>query len=307
MPGSAYAPATAAGTAAAPAPATRHGLGQRLRTGLTRSRAATVPLPAPRTAPGQPLDQAAAALITRDLIASGAGEALARRLIADAAAHGSPFARHQTLRNAARTQLAQRIIQPPTLPSAGAAIAFVGGGGSGKTSCVASLASAYARASTLPVSAIALAGDDGGRRLTDLLRADQVRVTALQSWQAQQAVQDGRRAGLVVIDTVAVSPGDDGAMRALAADLVPLALDAIYVALPATLSQVAARGALAHFAALAPAALVITHADETDQIGTVVELAVLNRIPLAYIHAGTDTRTAMSAVDPDVIAARMLP
>jgi signal recognition particle GTPase len=137
---------------------------------------------------GQSIDQAAAALITRDLIASGAGEALARRLIADAAAHGTPLARHQSLRNAVRAQLAHRIIQPPTLPSAGAAIAFVGSGGTGKTSCVASLASAYARASTLPVSAIALAPDDGGRKLTDLLRADQVRVTALQSWQAQQNV-----------------------------------------------------------------------------------------------------------------------
>ena len=254
-----------------PSQANRQGLGRRLRTGLSRGRPATAPPPAPRFAPGQPLDDAAAALITRELVASGAGEALARRLIADAAAHGSPFARHQSLRNAARAQLAQRIIQPPALQSAGAAIAFVGGGGSGKTSCVASLASAYARASTLPVSAIALAPDDGGRRLSDLLRADQVRVTALQSRQAQQSVQDGRRAGLVVIDTVAVSPGDDGAMRALAGELVPLALDAVYVALPATLSPSAARGALAHFAALGPTALVITHADETDQIGTIVE------------------------------------
>jgi flagellar biosynthesis GTPase FlhF len=258
-------------------------------------------------APGPPLDTGAAATITRDLTAHGLSGAMASALIAEAAAHGSALAAEHNLRAGARAQLVRRLGQPPPLPVTGAAVAFVGAGGAGKTSCAAALASAYASASTLTVSALSLNAPDGGRALTELLRGTRIEIHAVGTQHAARAVAARRAGGLVILDTVAISPGDGAAMRALGAELEPLALDAIYLALPATLGAHAARGVLASFTALHPTAVAITHADETDQIGVAVEIAAANRIPLVYVHAGTDPRTAISALDTHAIVAQLLP
>ncbi|MGO9791320.1 MAG: hypothetical protein ACLP8S_18025 [Solirubrobacteraceae bacterium] len=278
----------------------------RLRDAITR-RLNPGTITAPSTAAGFALDTAAAATITRDLTARGVSGAMASALIAEAAAHGRALAEGHSLRAAARAQLVRRIVQPPPLPATGAAIAFAGAGGAGKTSCAAALASAYASASTLTVSALSLHAPDGGRALAELLRATRVGVHAVDGAQAARAVTERRHGGLVILDTVAVRPGDLSAMRALGAELEPLALDAIYIALPATLGPQAARGVLGSFAALTPTAVAITHADETDQLGVAVEIAAANRIPLVYVHAGTDPRTALGAVDALAIATRLLP
>ena len=95
--------------------------------------------------------------------------------------------------------------------------------------------------------------------------------------------------------------------KALGLTLEPLELDATYVALPATLGPQAARRALASFGTLKPAAVAITHADETDQLAVAIEIAVSHRIPLAYFHSGTDHRSALSAVDPPALAQQLLP
>ena len=88
-------------------------------------------------------------------------------LIGAAAAHGTALA--DGLRDAAEAELARRIVPAPALPPGGAAIAFVGAGGSGKTLCSAALATAYRRASTLSVTVIALDSPDGGRELRERL------------------------------------------------------------------------------------------------------------------------------------------
>ncbi len=258
-------------------------------------------------APGIQVDKEAALAVARDLTARGASDELASVLVSEAAAHGSVFADGHGLRAGARAQLARRITAPAPLPATGAAVAFVGAGGSGKTSCAAALASAYARTSTLAVSALALRCPDGGRMLAELLRGDRAEVQSIAPPQAARALQDRRPGGLVILDTAAVNPSDSGAVGALSADLEPLALDAIYVTLPATLGPQAARSVVASFRQLGPIAITITHADETDQIGVAVELVAINLIPLAYVHAGTDPTTALNALDPRAIAARLLP
>jgi flagellar biosynthesis GTPase FlhF len=53
--------------------------------------------------------------------------------------------------------------------------------------------------------------------------------------------------------------------------------------------------------------MAITHADETDQLGVAIEIAVSHRIPLAYLHAGTDPARAISAADPATVADHLLP
>jgi flagellar biosynthesis GTPase FlhF len=169
------------------------------------------------------------------------------------------------------------------------------------------MASAYRRGSTLTVMVLALDNPDGARELRKLLAEDGVPVVSLSSDRAQQAIEVGRQRGLVIVDTAAATPTDPSAVDALRAKLEPLGLDATYVTLPATLGPSAARRVLASFGSLSPAALTITHADETDQLAVVVEIAISHRIPLAYFHSGTDHTNALSAVDPPAIAHELLP
>jgi flagellar biosynthesis GTPase FlhF len=111
----------------------------------------------------------------------------------------------------------------------------------------------------------------------------------------------------VIVDTPAVTPTDPDAVAALGRTLDALGLDAVYVALPATLGPQPARRALASFGSLRPSAVAITHADETDQLAVSIEIAISHRIPLAYLHAGTDHKSALSPVDPAAIAHHLLP
>ena len=210
-----------------------------------------------------------------------------------------------SLRAAAEAEVARRIVAPPALPVTGAAIAFIGAGGAGKTRCTAALASAYSRASTLGVTVIALDNPDGARELKRLLSGDGVPVLSLSGERASRAIATARQGGFVIVDTPTATPTDPVQVDALAARLAPLELDATYVALPATLGPQAARRALASFGRLRPSAVTITHADETDQLAVIVEIAIAHRIPLAYVHAGADHQSALTAVDASALAQQL--
>jgi flagellar biosynthesis GTPase FlhF len=258
----------------------------------------------PKPSPPRPIDAAAAAEITLELSARGASPAWIAQLISSAAAHGGPLT--DGLRAAAEAEIARRIVPAPGLPVTGAAVAFIGAGGAGKTRCTAALASAYSRASTLGVTVIAIDSPSGGRELKRLLSGDGVPVLSLRGERAQRAVDAAREGGFVIVDTPATTPTDPAAIEALAANLAPLNLDAIYVTLPATLGSQAARRALASFGRLDPSAVAITHADETDQLAVVVEIAITHRIPLVYFHSGTDHHSALSAVEASALAQQLL-
>jgi flagellar biosynthesis GTPase FlhF len=124
--------------------------------------------------------------------------------------------------------------------------------------------------------------------------------------QAQRAVRSARDTGFVIVDTPTATPTDPAAIESLAVSLAALELDGIYVTLPATLGPQAARRALASFGQLNPSAVAITHADETDQLAVVVEIAISHRIPLGYLHSGTDHLSAMSAVEAAELAQQLL-
>jgi flagellar biosynthesis GTPase FlhF len=291
-----------------PAIRPRHRARQRqdalLRSALVRLVEALRPSGPSKPAAAQPLDSAAADRVASDLFTRGASQTWTSELITAAGAHGRPLA--PDLLSAAEAEMARSIVRAPALPARGAAIAFVGAGGSGKTRCTAALASAYRRASTLTVTVLTLDNKDGAGELRRLLREDGVPVLSLRGEKAQRAVQEARDGGLVIVDTCAVTPTDPQAVRALAAKLEPLGLDAVYITLPATLSPQAARRALASFGELQPAAVAITHADETDQLAVAVEIAVAHPIPLAYFHYGTDHRNALMVADPAAVARQFL-
>src|SRR5579884_2553773 len=153
------APSSSAATTPAPAPAARRPTPTPYPTGVrgkvrvrpktARPAAATAAAPAAATrrrtgtpGPGAQLDPVAAGAVARELIARGISEAWAHELIVSASAHLTPFAQHGSLRDAVRAGMAAGIAAPPLLPSSGAAVAFVGAGGAGKSRCAAAMAAA---------------------------------------------------------------------------------------------------------------------------------------------------------------------
>ncbi len=248
------------------------------------------------------------ASVARELIERGVTAAEAERLAMEAAAHGIPLARASALRDAVREMLARQLTGPASLPASGAAVAFVGAGGAGKTRCAAALASAYRRASTLSVIALSLGDADDGHTIETLLKPEGVPVrTAVQVRSVRRLVSDGRAGGVVIVDTPAIGPGDRGAVLTLAEQLEPLRLDGVFVAVPATIGPQAARQLLSALGPLHPTGIAVTHLDETDQLGVAVELACATGTPIAYVHEGLDLRRALSAPDPLQLAARLLP
>lgn len=248
----------------------------------------------------------AAEAVARELTGHGISEAWARELIASAATHLSPFVPGASLRDAVRAALAAGVTAAPLLPSAGAAVAFVGAGGAGKTRCAAALASAYARASTLPVTVVSLTDEARGSDIAAILSGSGVPVHAAHGEAAAETIARSRRGGLVVVDTGATSPVDERGVALLAAQLSDLQLDAVYLTVPATLSMSAGRALVDGLAPLGPTAVVITHADETDELGIPTELAHLSGLPIAFIHDGL-LPAALAVADPARVVAGVLP
>ena len=276
------------------APPRRSLFGRRRRGALTT----------PRRSAGGP----EAAAVAERLAARGLAPAATEELLRDATAHVLPFTPGADVAAAARTALARRIPIPAPPRIGGRVVAFVGAGGSGKTRCCAGLAAAYAQGSAIPVACLTLAPADGGAELTALLKPHGVRVEALaQPERAAKRLAELRGEAIVVLDTPAVSPGDAAAVEALRGQLAPLELDEVNLAVPATLGAAVAQELLERLAPLRPTGIAMTHADATEHVGAVVELACATRLPLAYVNSGLALPGALAPADPVAIAERLLP
>ena len=224
------------------------------------------------------------------LTASGLSHDLAADLVDQAVNHLMPFAPTDDVKPVVARALAQRIPVRPVGGRNGHVIGFVGPGGSGKTRCVAQLAAAYARGSSLPVACVALRADDGGAELGRLLAPIGVPMHALDDpREAAERVAELRSSMLVVLDTPGVSPRASAPVRELAGDLRRLEPDEVHLTLPATYGLQAARELLTGMAPLRPDALALTHADETGHLGTAIELAIQTATPLSFVSRGAGT------------------
>lgn len=259
------------------------------------------------TTPRRLVDAPAAAQVTGSLAAHGLAPAAAEELLVDATAHVLPFTPGADVRTAVRSALARRIPLPAPPRLGGRVVAFVGAGGGGKTRCTAGLAAAYAQGSSVPVACLTLAPADGGAELTALLKPHGVKVEAVATPEAAAKRLAALRAeALVVLDTPAVSPGDPEAVAQMAAELAPLQLDEIQLVVPATLSATVAEELVERLAPLQPTGIAMTHADATDHIGAVVDLACATRLPLAYVNSGLELPGALAPADPAQLAERLL-
>jgi flagellar biosynthesis GTPase FlhF len=273
-----------------------------------RPPAAAPGAPAPETpaaAPGGRPRPAAADGHERTLVERGLSPQLAASVVGEAVSHLAPFAAGARggLKKQVRTTLARRIPVLTGFGGSGRTIALVGAAGAGKTRAVAGLAAAYAAGSDLPVVVLSLRPPDVGAELRELLDPHGVQVKPVEDGAAARA-HIGARAGsaMVLLDTPAVSPRDAKAIASLAADLQAAGVTETHLVVPATVAAPVARDALEAFAPLDVRALLITHADETDHLGPLVDLAVTTGRPLSYV-AGEDVLPA----DPAALAARLLP
>ena len=249
--------------------------------------------------------------VEKGLARYGIGEALAGELIDTAMAHVLPLAPRAGLAAAVRTTLAQRIPVAAPLGVDGASIVLVGAGGAGKTTCCAALLSAYRSGSTLPASFATLIHeeDTGGRAEWRLLMSPQLlKPTPVEAARAVRALRRARSGGLAVLDTPRVSPADRRSIRAMGRLLSQLDPDRVLLALPATLGRAAAAQLLGALGPLKADALVVTHADETDQIGVAIEAAC--RFGLAPEYMLSHARGGgwqLRRLDPASLAAMVLP
>ena len=243
---------------------------------------------------------ASAGVAEQRLIAAGLTPALAADVVGEAVAHALPFSAPRNLKRLVRTALARRL---PVLHSLGPGprtLAFVGGGGAGKSSAVMHLALAYADAGA-DVAVIALRGDGSLAS-----RLEPMGVAVIQADDAAQARKRlGQRTPLItLIDTPAAGPSHPAAhLKLLAADLRALAVAEVHLALPATLSAAAAGEVAAALAPLGPTHVALTHTDETARPGAPLELALAAGRPLSYVCA----REGAEPADPATLAQQLLP
>jgi flagellar biosynthesis GTPase FlhF len=247
-----------------------------------------------------PAPSRAATTATRALVTAGLSESLAADVVAEATAHGLPFAQPRAFKSLVRTALARRMPVLSDLGGGPRRLAFVGAGGAGKTAAIAHLAAAYANADA-EVIVVALRSADTG--LAAKLEPLGVSVIAAAAAPTAARRLAGRTPGLLLVDTPAAGPGDRAAVAALAIELRALEVEEVHLALPATISAPAADELSAALAPLGVTHVALTHADQTARPGAPVELAISARRALSYVTA----RESIEPADPAALAKRLLP
>jgi hypothetical protein len=260
----------------------------------------------PAAAPVSGLPPAALVAAER-LVARGLRASLAEAIAHEAIAGLAPLLPGADPKELVTDALARRIPMHP-LRSGPGVIGFVGPGGAGKTRCVARLAAAHARHGTLSVSVIALRSPDGGAELRRLLAPYGVALHAVESGAEGAArVASLRGEGLVIVDTPGVSPRSTGELRSLGTELDALAPDELHLAVPATIGPAAAQELVGGVRELGVGALVLTHTDETEMIGTVIGLAIDSGLPLSYLARGQAVEAGLRPASATELARDLVP
>jgi flagellar biosynthesis GTPase FlhF len=259
------------------------------------------------TVPGVPAALPPAALAAADrLVARGLRPGLAEAVAEEAMIGLAPLVHGADPKDLVTDALARRIPMHPLRRGPGV-VGFVGPGGAGKTRCVARLAAAHARHGLLPVTVVALRSPDGGAELRRLLAPYGVALHAVESGAEGSARIAGLRGeGLVIVDTPGVSPRSSGELRALGFELTSLAPDELHLAVPATIGPDAARELVAGVRELGVGALVVTHTDETEILGTVIGLAIDSGLPLSYLARGQAVEAGLRPASAAELAADLV-
>jgi flagellar biosynthesis GTPase FlhF len=273
--------------------------------------AAAVPEPAPLPVTPSPAPVAglppAALVASERLVARGLRQGLAEAIAEEAIAALAPLMPGADPKDLVIDALARRIPMHPLRRGPGV-VGFVGPGGAGKTRCVARLAAAHARHGLLPVTVVALRSPDGGAELRRLLAPYGVALHAIESGAEGAArIAELRGTGLVIVDTPGVSPRSTGELRALGFELDSLAPDELHLAVPATISPASAEELVGGVRELGVGALVLTHTDETEMLGTVIGLSIDSGLPLSFLARGQAVEAGLKPASASELARDLVP
>jgi flagellar biosynthesis GTPase FlhF len=261
---------------------------------------------APAPAPVHGLPPAAIVAAER-LVARGLRQGLAEAIADEAIAGLAPLLPAADPKDLVTDALARRIPMHPLRRGPGV-VGFVGPGGAGKTRCVARLAAAHARHGVLAVTVVALRSPDGGAELRRLLAPYGVALHAIESGaEGAGLLAELRSTGLVIVDTPGVSPRSTGELRALGIELDSLAPDELHLAVPATIGPAAAQELVSGVRELGVGALVLTHTDETEMLGTVVGLAIDSGLPLSFLARGQAVEAGLKPASATELARDLVP
>ena len=255
------------------------------------------PLADARPAPRH--DEAHAERTRRRLIDAGLSSELAADLVGEAIDHLMPFATGRSLERHVAGALARRI---PVLSDIGPGprvLAFVGAGGSGKTSAAANLAVAYASTGRR-VAAIALGDAAAARDLAGRLEPLGIFVHVAGTGAQARDLIARIRPDFAVVD--ASESADPAELAAVTSDLRELRAHEVHLALPATVSASAAGEAHARQRTMGLTHLCLTHADATASPGAPIGLAVDRNLPVSYLC----TRATIEPADGAELASRLL-
>lgn len=272
---------------------------------------APAPAPEPAAVPAPAFAPAAlppAALVAAErLVARGLRPGLADAIAEEAMGGLAPLLPEADPKDLVVDALARRIPTAPLRRGPGV-VGFVGPGGAGKTRCVARLAAAQARHGLVPVSVIALRSPDGGAELRRLLAPYGVDLHAVESGaEGAGRVAALRADHLVIVDTPGVSPRSTGELHALGTELDALAPDELHLAVPATIGPAAAQELVGGVRELGVGALVLTHTDETEMLGTGIGLAIDSGLPLSYLARGQAVEAGLKPASSSELARDLVP
>jgi len=234
------------------------------------------------------------------LAQSGLPADMAADLVGEAIDHFLPFAPARPLEAHVRTVLARRLSVLADLGPGARTMAFVGAGGSGKTSTAANLAVAYASAGSR-VLCIALGDETDGRGLARRLKPLGIPVRVVGTGEAAGELIARERPDLTVIDVC--DSADPAGLEALQSDLRAIDPDEVHLAVPATLSAAAAREEHSRQRILGVSHLCLTHADSTAHPGAPLALALDRDLPVSFLC----TRASIAPADAEALADRLLP
>jgi flagellar biosynthesis GTPase FlhF len=181
----------------------------------------------------------------------------------------------------------------PAAGSLGRTVLFAGPAGSGKTTSLLKLALRHSLSGRTPLQIFSLdtLRVGGWEQLAAYARIAGLPFNVIHSPAGLgQALAEHRGKKLILIDTPGLSPAEWRETPELAAWVArEMARDSaleVQLVLSAVTRASVAQRAFEQFGALRPAKLLLTHLDEVDAPGVVLELAMRSGLPLSYLAGG---------------------